>query len=70
MAKAKALKIMAPRSTSLLNSITIYQLVQKLLGGRERHTDIGDLTSLHFSFRKESRLKNASSLTCSKFGHL
>jgi hypothetical protein len=44
--------------TSLLNFIKIYQLVQKLLGGTHRQTDIqaGDLISLTFLF-KESRLK-------------
>jgi hypothetical protein len=36
--------------TSLLNFIKIYQLVQKLLGGTERHA--GDLISLTFLFRK------------------
>jgi hypothetical protein len=42
--------------TSLLNSIKTYQLAQKLMGGgADRHD--GDLISLHFSFRKESRLK-------------
>jgi hypothetical protein len=40
-------------TTSLLNFIKIYQLVQKVLG-RDRQT--GDLTSLTFLFKK-SRLK-------------
>jgi hypothetical protein len=41
--------------TSLLNFIKIYQLVQKLMGDRHTRQD-GDLISLHFSFKKESRL--------------
>jgi len=41
--------------TCLPNFIKIYQLVQKLIGGRQ--TQVGDLISLLFSFRKESRLK-------------
>jgi hypothetical protein len=45
--------------TSLLNFITIYLLVPNLMGqGEEAHREDGDLISLHFSFRKESRLKN------------
>jgi hypothetical protein len=48
--------------TSLLNFIKIYQLVQKLLGGKHRQTDrqTGDLISLTLLF-KESRLKSAAS---------
>jgi hypothetical protein len=53
--------------TSLLNFIKIYQLVQKVLGGKHRQTDNGqtdgqtdrqdgDLISLTFLF-KDSRLK-------------
>jgi hypothetical protein len=38
---------------SVLNFIKIYQLVQKLIGAERQD----DLISLHFSFRKESRLK-------------
>jgi hypothetical protein len=40
--------------TSLLNFIKIYQLGQKLIRGEHRQD--GDLISLHFFFRKESRL--------------
>jgi hypothetical protein len=44
--------------TSLLNFIKIYHLVEKLIGGdRQAHRQDGDLISLHFSFKKESRLK-------------
>jgi hypothetical protein len=49
-------------STSLLYFIKIYQLVQKLLGGKHRQTNrqtdrqIGDLISITFLF-KEGRLK-------------
>jgi hypothetical protein len=42
--------------TSLLNFIKIYQLVQKLIG--QTHRQEGDLISLQFSFRNESKLKN------------
>jgi hypothetical protein len=63
--------------TSLLNSIWIYQSVQKLLGGTHRWTDRqdGDLISLTFLF-KEIRLKMCCVWRCfvtllvriSKFG--
>jgi hypothetical protein len=39
--------------TSVLNLIKIYQLVQKLIGAERQD----DLISIHFAFRKESRLK-------------
>jgi hypothetical protein len=41
---------------SLLNFIKIYQPVKKLIRG-QTHRQEGDLISLRFSFRKESRLK-------------
>jgi hypothetical protein len=44
--------------TSLLNFIKNYQLVQKLRGA-ETHRENGDLISLYFSFRKDSKLKMA-----------
>jgi hypothetical protein len=47
---------------SLLNSIKIYQLVQKLLGGNGHRQDF-DPTILNFSFRKESRVKTESLLS-------
>jgi hypothetical protein len=40
--------------TSLLNFIKVYQLFQKLVGGRHRQGS--DLISLHFCFIEESRL--------------
>jgi hypothetical protein len=43
--------------TSLQNFIKVYQLVQKLMGGQTDRQD-SDVICLHFSFRKESRLKN------------
>jgi hypothetical protein len=43
--------------TSLLNFIQIYQLVQKLTEDRQTHRQDGDLISVYFSFRKESRPK-------------
>jgi hypothetical protein len=49
--------------TSVLNFIKISWLVQKLMKGTDRQTDTkthrqeGDLISLHYSFRKEGRLK-------------
>jgi hypothetical protein len=45
--------------TSLQNIIDIYQLVQKLIRG-DRHRKDGVIISLHFSFKKESGLKEGS----------
>jgi hypothetical protein len=50
--KKYGVKVTFNGMTSLLNFISIYQLVQKLMGGQTHRQD-GDLISLHFSFRKK-----------------
>jgi hypothetical protein len=54
--------------TSPLNFIKAYQLVQKMIGGGGADTKAniqdGDLISLYFSFRKESRLNITLTLFC------
>jgi hypothetical protein len=42
---------------SRLSFIKVYQLVQKLIGRWDRHRQEGNLISLHFYGRKESKLK-------------
>jgi hypothetical protein len=61
MIKNYYIKVTFNGMTSLLNFTTIYHLVLKLIG-EDRQDD--HLISLHFSFRKESRLKMYGQVNC------